>query len=334
MFEKFKGNINKDKVLKKVFKEGKYFEYYEAKNISGVTDKVLKNDVYYETGSKKKAFRVTAATSFKRNATYTAILLVGLSIGINQLRRIEELSIQYGNPSKYESYMKYANREIDYVNKNDLSTLEVVEYLIDDMCEYVEGYKTPDMAIRFSYRYALGNNGYGVCRNFSDDLTYKLNQINPEYMATNVIVHGYFDAEDMDYKVVFNRPKDLTEHQEEVEEKDKKELSSFEKKVNKVIKSMIPNHMVTFIKEPNEDIVLVIDPTNAGVGVLLNGEIRMFNGNVREEKNIGLSLFLNSPKLDYNLGKLIYLSYHCPYTYEELESKYGLISQQELILSK
>ena len=95
------------------------------------------------------------------------------------------------------------------------------------------------MAYRLAFTY---QGGEGVCKNMADDLTAKLNAINPDLNARNLIVYdGNKKIEDI-YKIT-------------------------------------GNHMVTIISPKDEDYTIVIDPTNAVIGFIVNGKIKMLYKN-------------------------------------------------------
>ena len=170
----------------------------------------------------------------------------------------------------------------------NLTDLQTVMKVMDDMWENIDGYGEPKIDSPYFPRLDMTEGGVGVCRNMADDVTAKLNAINPEYNARNLTV--YLDSEELtsegfsmaniertilqDNETVVdqdneNQDQDGTDNSEG-EKEDKNELTEEQKEK---LSKYVGNHMVTAIDLKEEDVTLIIDSTNCNLGVFEDGKI-------------------------------------------------------------
>lgn len=170
----------------------------------------------------------------------------------------------------------------------NLTDLQTVMKVMDDMWENIDGYGEPKIDSPYFPRLDMTEGGVGVCRNMADDVTSKLNAINPEYNARNLSV--YLDSEELtsegfsmaniertilqDNETVVdqdneNQDQDGTDNSEG-EKEDKNELTEEQKEK---LSKYVGNHMVTAIDLKEEDVTLIIDSTNCNLGVFEDGKI-------------------------------------------------------------
>ena len=188
--------------------------------------------------------------------------------------------------------------------------------------ETIDGYATAETEPLGFSRLALYIDKVGVCRNFADDITAKLNAINPEYNARNIVV--YMSGEEYN---LANIDRNIIETNETVAGEDKEQESG------DGIVSITGNHMVTAVDVPDENITLILDPTNPGIGVFRNGQIYMFStpdGKGIESRMVGQFFQGAETMLDLGITELK-SCLPCEYSIEELEEMYGTEKQNEVL---
>lgn len=171
----------------------------------------------------------------------------------------------------------------------NLTDLQTVMKVMDDMWENIDGYGEPKIDSPYFPRLDMTEGGVGVCRNMADDVTSKLNAINPEYNARNLSV--YLDSEELTSEgfSMADIKRNILEDNETVVEKntenqdgadnsegkkeDKNELTEAQKEK---LSKYVGNHLVTAIDLKEDDVTLIIDSTNCNLGVFEDGEIYMF----------------------------------------------------------
>lgn len=171
----------------------------------------------------------------------------------------------------------------------NLTDLQTVMKVMDDMWENIDGYGEPKIDSVFFPRLDMTEGGVGVCRNMADDVTSKLNAINPEYNARNLSV--YLDSEELTsegFSMADIKRNILEDNETVVEEntenqdgadnsegkkEDKNELTEAQKEK---LSKYVGNHLVTAIDLKEDDVTLIIDSTNCNLGVFEDGEIYMF----------------------------------------------------------
>ena len=133
---------------------------------------------------------IEKAKYFFRRKLTTLLLSVGLGIATGEITfRLNEVqnAIEYSKDiEEYDEYIQKYAQEIKNMNLTDTQIFAKVMY---DMWKEIQGYAEPQNDIIGYYRLTLKKEGRGVCRNFADDLTAKLNKINPEYNARNLTVY-------------------------------------------------------------------------------------------------------------------------------------------------
>ena len=222
---------------------------------------------------------------------------------------------------------------------------------MDDMWENIDGYGEPKIDSVFFPRLDMTEGGVGVCRNMADDVTAKLNAINPEYNARNLTV--YLDSEELtsegfsmadikrnileDNETVVE---ENTENQDgadnsEGEKEDKNELTEAQKEK---LSKYVGNHLVTALDLKEEDVTLIIDSTNCNLGVFEDGKIYMFfndTGNGMRATTLGNLLGFTGGE---NFGGIIQLTedqiksmLSSKISVAELAEKYGVEAQNRAL---
>lgn len=170
----------------------------------------------------------------------------------------------------------------------NLTDLQTVMKVMDDMWENIDGYGEPKIDSVVFPRLDMTEGGVGVCRNMADDVTAKLNAINPEYNARNLTV--YLDSEELtsegfsmaniertilqDNETVVDQDNENQDQDgadnSEGEKEDKNELTEAQKEK---LSKYVGNHLVTALDLKEEDVTLIIDSTNCNLGVFEDGKI-------------------------------------------------------------
>ena len=248
--------------------------------------------------------------------------------------------------SDISDYNKYLEEYSSYIKALDLNDLNLIIKIIYDQHNMVE-YIDEDKNEIFGYeRVSLLKNKKGLCRNFADDFTAKINAINPAYNAYNINIYALFHN---DYTVIDTidiERKPCVEGQEETFENDCENTNEsnsehyilrskkLDEKIVGFVKKYIGNHKVSAIDIPGKKIKLVVDPQNLLIGVLNNGKIKLFNhegvnifkykfnGTFRVDGKSGKESRKNHREIYYDMGDI---------SFEELNSMYGYEAQKEAL---
>ncbi len=209
-----------------------------------------------------------------------------------------------------------------YINSLNLSEMETIMKVMDDEWKDIKGYGEPSIdPLGFQRLVFKDENGVGVCRNLADDMTAKLNAINPDFEATNVYIYASLD-EPMRMADI-NRV-DLSHHDNSGNEKQEKN------KLAKFHEFFWGNHMVTLVKIKSDNAILIIDPTNPSINVLDDSQIRMLSDNEKANYNVRL---ITSSLFNYSfevLGKDLN-SYVSNDDMDYLEKTYGIDAQNKIL---
>ena len=324
--------------IDKLMDEGRFFELYEKygeKIYRNYLREMKKVDVENELGIKFKfnnyLFFENMTQNLKIIRNQAAKVMLGLTIisgGFSTMISSQYDQVIESNSKVYQSEIKDYDEEIktyaEHINSMNLSDLEIIMKVMNDMWNSIDGYKTPDMYDAIGYpRLALYMDGYGVCRNMADDFTARMNAINPDYEACNLNVY-LEEAEINNIRrttlVNYNTIADNSEQEENIDYK------------SEIISNLTGNHMVSCIKLKEDDVLLIVDPTNPSIGVLKNGEITMLSNQVMKGikiKPVG-NLMLGSDNRKEYLKKLTE-SLFTAGDINTLKEKYGITSQNETL---
>lgn len=324
--------------IDKLMDEGRFFELYEKYGEKIYRDylrEMKKVDVENELGIKFKfnnyLFFENMTQNLKIIRNQAAKVMLGLTIvsgGFSTMISSQYDQVIENNSKVYQSEIKDYDEEIktyaEHINSMNLSDLEIIMKVMNDMWNSIDGYKTPDMYDAIGYpRLALYMDGYGVCRNMADDFTARMNAINPNYEACNLNVY-LKEAEINNIRrttlVNYNTIADNSEQEENIDYK------------SEIISNLTGNHMVSCVKLKEDDVLLIVDPTNPSIGVLKNGEITMLSNQIMKEikiKPVG-NLMLGSDNRKEYLKKLTE-SLFTAGDINTLKEKYGITSQNETL---
>lgn len=286
----------KNKDIETLFDQGRFediYRRYGAKEYEKFISEMQPLDVYNETGSKFQMQLSKIKNTIKYKilpGLFTASLALGITAGESA---VEVRKLKDEEAVKYEQELNEYNNNVekyaDEVKSMNLTDLQTVMKVMDDMWENIDGYGEPKIDSPYFPRLDMTEGGVGVCRNMADDVTSKLNAINPEYNARNLSV--YLDSEELTsegFSMADIKRNILEDNETVVEEntenqdgadnsegkkEDKNELTEAQKEK---LSKYVGNHLVTAIDLKEDDVTLIIDSTNCNLGVFEDGEIYMF----------------------------------------------------------
>lgn len=274
-------NKHRKAEIKHLMKEGRFEDIYRKHGSEAYTKNISKmraTDVYNETKSRTKSItnRIRNVVRTKIAPVFLSTLLlapptVGVTSEMGNKAIIEENKITYSE--ELERYNARISEYKNEVNAMNLTDTQIFMKVMSDMWSEIDGYGENDNDILGFLRLNLQEDGKGVCRNFADDVTAKLNAINPEYNARNLNVYienNEYILANIDRKIVESNDTVMSSEQEE---QNKQQNLDFASKVTK----LLGNHTVTVVDIPGKNVSLVLDPTNPSIGVFLDGKVHMFS---------------------------------------------------------
>lgn len=182
---------------------------------------------------------------------------------------IEQNSTIYSEQLKEND--EYIKNYSDEVKKLNLSDLEIIMKVMKDIWAEIDGYGVAkDLPIGY-YRLAFQEEDRGVCTSFADDFTARMNAINPEYNARNIIV--YCDVYETKGLQICDIETNVIESPSDNSDSVFGAIEAY------IITNLVGNHMVSLIDIPNSDLTLMVDSTNLFIGIFRNGKIHVLNNN-------------------------------------------------------
>ena len=293
-------------------------------------------DIIYETGNKPKGILAKLLYNIK-NTTKKRIIPTALGIAISSATFpiIAETEIQ-SNRQKYSSEIEnYIQNIEDYgkdVKKMHLSDLEVSMKVMDDMWKNIKGYDNPQKDITGFLGLDLATeDGVGVCRNMADDVARKLNAIDEAYNARTISVYmgdGNFKFANIERNIIHRNDTIQENNNENNNENTNESTPSID------ITKIIGNHVIVAFDSKEDNVTLLLDPTNPSVGIYKNGKIIMFNaddGTYKQTSFIDSNLRgINAFKVPDEYLRTFRIT---NLTDEQLEEKYGLDAQNKALES-
>lgn len=334
-FKEFYKNGNND-ICEKI-EDGKYEDIYreygdEVYNNSKIISTILEDDVYNETESefKAKLYKSKYVMAVKLKSLFNSIsiaavssaLVLGQGIAYTTNQLYDENLVTYSK--ELTDYNKKIDEYAEYINSLNLNDLQTIMKVIDDTWNDVDGYGAPKLDIYGLYRLDyLESNGVGVCRNFADDFTAKMNAINPEYDARNIVV--YMDQSEYTTDSIAN----IDIHTSSSYTPSNEETTIDFSKIT-------GNHMVSVLKPINSNYYIVVDSTNPSIGIINNGNIYMFStidGKGLTYRSVGEYLMGVKDEVT-SLNKIFASSIFNSFSDEkikELNNQYGVDAQNEAL---
>lgn len=331
----------KKKDVKNLLKSGRFDDIYfkhGEETYNENLDYMQSKDIEYETGKKHLGVLNRIGSFVKKNVVAP---LLGVTIFLPPAATVAMIGDMEYTKSKEEKlhieqiqeYISNTEEYADSVSKMNLSQIETLMKVTDDMWKNIEGYGKPKIDLLSYPGLDLATqDGVGVCRNMADDVARKLNAIDENYNARVLAV--YREGNDYIFANVERKEVEEEKNEEDPEETTEKQIISDE-----VINKIIPytgNHRVVILDSIEENATLVLDPTNPGIGVIKNGKITMFNS-VGDNKVI----FKVTPIMDFiqsddrlGLGTTLLDTYKkTDLSLEQLQEKYGIEEQNKALES-
>lgn len=325
--------------INEMLNEGRYEDIYRKYGEEDYNNNLLKiyqNDVYNETASKSKMVLYKEKYRLKSNIKNFSQFLVSIPVCLalvysssivlfqQQVKENEKTYVE--QLATYNSKVEEYAEKIKELNLNDLETIMKV---MDDTWNDIEGYGDPNKDIQGLWRLdLLEQNGLGVCRNIADDFTAKMNAINPDYNARNLSVYIDFDYYKTDS--LSNIERTIVESDNEQVDDEQNQTDEQNKQLN--LTNLFGNHMVTVLDIPDDNISLVIDPTNPSIGIIEDGKIKMLStqeGKGLNYKPLGQQLLSSTlANVDVNIKNL---SSFESIDYNAILDKYGIEAQNSAL---
>jgi hypothetical protein len=327
-------NSYKRKDIENLLIDGRFEDIYRRYGeaiYNSYIDEMQEMDIYNETGSKPKSILNRIKNTFLHRVA-PILLSAAITVPSVTVATIEKCTsdIKKENSIEYmqeiETYNKKISNYANEINSMNLTDIQIFMKVMNDLWSEIDGYGTPETDIQGYYRLSLDSDKRGVCRHMADDVTAKLNAINPEYNARNIIV--YLDANE--YHLANIERNIIDNNSTVVENEDRDEDENTESKDTTKITG---NHMVTAVDIPNENITLILDTTNPGIGVFKNGKIHMFytkDGSGIEYKMLGQLFQGLQGTIDMGIDT-IESFIPTKYSLEELENLYGTDAQNKAL---
>lgn len=318
------------KDLNKLVKEGKFEDIY-SKYGKKVYNNLLSRAKYQEI-KENKGRKSAILWRIKRSLKLTGLYLGIASSTFTLSLPVLNASTTKENEIKYEKEIKnYDNKIKKYaeeVNELKLNDVQVFMKVIDDMWNQIKGYKNPELDLTGFMELDLASeDGYGVCRNMASDVARKLNEINPDYNARTLVVNMGHDGQ---YKLADVKRKIL-------EENETVDTDSSSRAVQNKMSDILGNHMITLVDVKSDNLIVVLDPTNPGIGIYQNGKIEMLNSVKGNELNFDTRKFTTFITSNgYKDGAESVIDFADSYqesklSPKQIEEKYGLDAQNKAL---
>lgn len=294
-------------------------------------DLIKSKNIERKTGSPFKGWLYRVKQDLKRLPLLVfPMVLVGTPmLDSSKIQQNEKKKVQ-DNIEKIEEYLGDVDKFGKEIREKNFSDIENVMYIMYDMWENTQGYGTPKYdLIQCAGLDLADSSGYGVCRNMADDTARKLNAINSDYNARTVSVY-YQKGENERANIKIKKVKN--------NEESTNEIGISNESADAIARIISGNHAVVLFHSIEDDVELVCDPTNPGLGIIMNGKIKMFNEtseNSYKEKYRPIGGIIEGAekimKIPYN-----YLSSIGIYSEDEkeyLQNKYGVEAQNKALES-
>lgn len=230
---------------------------------------------------------------------------------------------------EYENSIKeYA----DNINKLKLTDFETIMKVQEDMWASIEGYADPELDVEACLGLDIYASKTGICRNMADDFARKLNAIDPKYNARVCSVK-------LTEEEVIGEMANISKISFDLEEPNKPMYVGLEVDIPNWKEITDANHSIVLVDINEDNLTLIVDPTNLSVGVFKNGKIRVLNAisehqeNVMERKVWKDFIFRDDISI-YDIPKEYAKSFiPSKLSKEKIEEKYGVEAQNNALMS-
>jgi len=326
--------------LRKLKQEGRYediYNKYGARKYNDILTRAMYNDIKNTKGL-GAAIRWRVKEIFKRGVSVNMVLATVLSAEMAYLiageaEKSEQAIAKNGEiyVDDINNYNRNVERYAYEINQYGFSDLQIGMKVMDDMWRSIQGYAAPARDIIGYLELDLATkDGYGVCRNMASDVAKKMNAINSKYNARTMNVYmesgGEYTKADIERNILETNSTVVNNEGAEEEQEDDTMQRMFG-----------GNHMIVLIDIPDDNLILVLDPTNAGVGVYINGKITMFNSGKGENprafdsKELATGIITGRKRMGQAAEDYVRSFQKPNLTWEELWAKYGVEAQNEAL---
>ena len=294
----------KKQETKRLFSEGKYIDIYN-KYGEEQYNKILVKAMYKEikeNSNTLKAVLWRIKENIIAGTKNTAIIATGvLTLG---LPTVAVMGAEFVSEEKnknsvifeedIQKYNEKINKYAKEVNAMNLDDVQIYMKVMNDMWGSIQGYGIPKKNIMgFPELDLATEDGYGVCRNMASDVAKKLNAINPNYNARTMIVQMGDDGKYTVANIKRNFVQSI-QNDEQSEEQEQKEETQEEQNNGFKLEDFTGNHLVTLVDSTEDNLIIVLDPTNPGIGIYKEGKITMLNSNKEDAKIFDAKEYVSS----------------------------------------
>ena len=323
------------RLILELIKEEKYEDIrqkFGKRKYNAYLPLIRKNQVLKETKNRFLADAAYVVGKVKRGITYLAIetmIAVPISgVGVAYDQHKAKVAIMEENKEIIEEYNEDLEEYASYIKSLNLTQKEIVVKVMSDIYEkYKYKYKFPTGDVNGFFRFYLFENGYGVCRNIADDFCAKLNAIDPSFNAHIIgckLNKVDENGEDIHYDIMDNIERII-------EAEDEEDTLTVESRF--LNPDTIGNHAVAVINIKGEPVPLVVDPTNLGMGGIINGKIWMFytieNADDAIDARLLSTIFISEDPLSIVTDFFDSLDFR--ELFDDLKERYGTDSLEETL---
>ena len=307
---------------------------YGEKTFLKYKSNAYSTDIMYESNNIFKAFIYDFCTEFSRFFKtkivpfFTAIALaIPFSTAIASEKQKKDN--YQNNTDEITMYLNNVENYGKQIANYKLTDLENIMKIMYDTWNNIHGYGMPEKDL-IGYLGLDIQNGVGVCRNFADDMSRRLNAINPNYKAHSITVN-VTNSENTGFPIANIEKKDIL-----FETLKENNYNTSSLPYTYPLKNLLPNHAVVFLTIPDKNIPLIVDPVNISLGTFLDGKITFFNIG-ENNKNysfsrsfIGDLLISGFSGFEYSLEYFSNFN-NSDYSFNELNALYGIDAQNKAL---
>lgn len=346
VYKKYVPHKYRKQDFKKLKREGKYEDIYNKYGKSKY-NQLLVTAMYREIKD-AKGLGPAVAWRIKEGiiavAKSTGIYSMAALLTFSGVMSITSESSATENAETYKEEIKAYNEHIkeysNSVNQYGFSDVQIFMKVMDDMWGSIKGYGQPEKDISGFLELDLATEeGFGVCRNMASDIARKLNEINPKYNARTMRAwmgeDGYYEIADI--QRTFIETNQTIADNDNSQEKEQNLASN--DGATKFIQNAFGNHMLTLVDVPEDNLTIVLDPTNPGIGIYINGKIIMLNSGEENGLEFEAKEYSNAIFTHGGIDGILTVAsdymrsfQKANLTFAEIQSKYGLEAQNKALI--
>ena len=304
-----------------------------------------------ETGKAYIDKEILAHLAIKKLKLYGGHFLLNtaflLTVALPVMRDVPVMINTSRCADELEIYDKQVKDYASYINSLNLNDLQIIMKTMDDILNRMKGYNedVADYAYGIFRLNLLHENGVGVCRHIADDMAARLNAINPEYNARCINVYLNNTPLNREANIIMKHVDDegnVFYYKHDYDNNSNSNNNSSNNNyidggsttisVEEIQKNLVGNHMVVLVDIKEEDLTLVVDPTNPSLGVFKDGQIYMFSTKDGEGyANPFLSQFIFGVDAVLDYEKVKNKSKFSNYEFNLLREKWGIDAENDAL---